>query len=349
MSGIGIGKGKRKLNEGGSSSNPLMDRLNNIKENIFANGEKILHKWESKIGSYPPNTREMMDFLLDVIDTPMAAEKAKLYMIVLRRLDYIPKTKFMKDFATNAERVKQKLGDRNFFLVLTCDFRNDLNRSKSNYFMSILFLCMHRELIPNFIDFLCVQIDEVCPIHDRGADVSSTFVYIDDVAFTGDQATRNLETLNSQEKGNEKIFAPVYATDMAVENLNKYVPNITCVRTDHEIRSFNADDIVSEYYERSGKLSEGRAKRILNIRLGIAEESKFLFYTDLKVPDSLSIFVKALFCLHTNGLTYSIVTGKEPTWEDCNDERGLVQDGRVVDTVYTTDEWLDFTDEIESK
>lgn len=340
------GKGKRKLREVGSSSDPRKEKLNNIKDYISQNGGKVLHKWVSKIESHPPNTQEMMEFLLDVMESP-GVEVAKLYSIVLRKIDYIPISRFMKDFAAVAERVKNELNGKKFFLVVEClSWAVHPLYDKSNYFMSILFLCMHKELMDNFIDFACID-RQVIPVHgDLGSDTNSCVVYIDDVSFTGTQAEKNLYIPPYTIGDRSVIFAPVYASAMAIDRVNHEISNIIIITSDHEMKSFRATDIVEEYQERSGRISENKVRQLLEKKLDIKEEHQFLLYTDIKVPDSLSIFPKALFCLKTKGLTYSVVTGKHPTAEECKDETSIVHDGKVLDTVYKQDEWRHFAEDM---
>lgn len=355
------GKGKRKLS-GGSSSDPRKQKLNNIKDYLSRNGDKVLEKWVSKIDSHPPNVPEMMEFLLDVMESP-GVEVAKLYSIVLKRLDYIPITQFMKDFKENARRVKEELGREQFYLVVECSMwsPNDVEKRKSNYFMSILFLCLHPELMDNFIDFACVDNfsyseRQVFPMHgelqdllrDSDSDTSGTLVYIDDIAFTGTQAEKNLYISWSRVEDRKVIFSPVYASATALENIDKELEykTLVTITSEHQLKDFKATDIVEEYYLRAGKLDESKVREILRESLDIEDDERFMLYTDMKAPDSLSIFPKALFCLKTKGLTYSIVTGKHPTDEECGDETSFVHDGKVLDTVYKQDDWLDFTDEI---
>lgn len=337
--------GKRKLGGGGSAS----DTLNNIKDYLHQNADQVLHKWVSKIEGHPPNTQKMMEFLLDVMDNSQEGpEVAKLYSIVLKKIDYIPISQFMMDFADVAQRIKNKLNGKKFYLVVGCSRQArtavEVSKNKSNYFMSILFLCMHKELIDNFIDFACVSM-QIYPIHgglwgDFMPDTNSPLVYIDDASLTGKQADDNLYMHSPGTR--PVIFAPVYASARAI---NIKIENILPITSNHVLRSFKAMDIVQEYYERRGKLEENEVRQLLG-KLGLGKEEKYLFYTDIKVPDSLSIFPKALFCLKTRGATYSVVTGKTPTEEECDDIAGIVEDGRVLDTVYKQDEWRNFTEDI---
>jgi len=133
---------------------------------------------------------------------------------------------------------------------------------------------------------------------------------------------------------------------MAINRVNDDIYNIIVITSDHEMKSFRATDIVEEYQERSGRISENKVRQFLEEKLDIKDQHKFLLYTDIKVPDSLSIFPKALFCLKTKGLTYSVVTGKHPTAEECKDETSIVHDGKVLDTVYKQDEWRHFAEDM---
>lgn len=345
-------KGKRKLEEAGSSIDPMAAKLTLIKDSLSKNANEVLKKWVSKIESHPPNTKEMMEFLLDVMENPKeGVEVAKLYGILLRRIQYIPISRFMKDFADVARRVKEELDGNNFYLVVTCSMWAALpEENKSNYFMSILFLCMHTELMNNFIDFACID-RAIFPVHGSlEGDTDFALVYIDDVSFTGTQAARTLYIPPyGADAARKVIYAPIYASDMALKSVKEDVEHLTFITSEFTLSPFNTRDITEEYYQRRGTLEKPRVLKVL-AKLGLesheADKTKFLMYTDIKVPDSLSIFPKALFCLKTGGLTYSVVTGKHPDEKECRDKEGIVEDGKVLDTVYKSREWLDFAQEL---
>lgn len=306
----------------------------------------MLQKWVSKIDSHPPNTQKMIEFLLDVMESP-GVEVAKLYSIVVRNKYYIPISRFMKYFADVAERVKNELNGKSSFLVVGCStWEAHPLDDKSKYSTSILFLCMHKELIGNIFYFACID-RQVVPVHgDFESDTNSTVVCIDEVSFTGTHAVDNLYIPSFKIGDRPAIFTAVYASAMAIKRVNDQLYNVTAIASDHGMRSFEATDVVKEYRQRREMLPEHQVRKLLRKMLGIGEEEKFLLYTDIKVPESLSIFCKALFCLKTRGLSYSVVTGKHPTEVECKDETSIVHDGKVLDTVCKQDERRKFTDDI---
>lgn len=285
---------------------PGVDQLRWIKDGIRKNHAMILEKWTNRVHSRPLNLSELLAYVAEQHDLA-GAEMMKLMIAVFSFIDYRSMHTFGKDFRDVARRISEKLAGRKFYLIMDCGSEDAFTwersepvpkEEKSNYFMFVLLMCIRPALIDQLEDFVCLRGETIVPVHTKQVDKDVTvLVYMDDVAFTGVQASYN--TAIDHHDHLELIYGSVYASEDALSYLEDSFD------ADYESHSMITSDfrprnvsraIVTEKYLSSTTTPMNDDLRDAALRsLGmLSDESKYLFYTDLKIPDDLSMFTKIL-------------------------------------------------------
>ena len=284
---------------------PSPIELHEIKHGIRTNHAMILEKWTNRVQSRPPNLSELLAYVADQHDLA-GTEMMKLMIAVFSFLDYKSMHTFGKDFRDVARRIAEKLGGRKFYLIMDCGSEDEFTwqqsadvpkENKSNYFMFVLLMCIRPDLLDQLVDFVCMRGDTIIPVHTKLDEDVKVFVYMDDVAFTGTQASYN--TAIDDPRYLQIIYASVYASEEAIDrlahNLDIDYKSHSIITSDFRPRVVSKA-VVTEKYLSSTTTPMGddlinAALRSLGM---LSHEEKYLFYTDLKIPDNLSMYKQIL-------------------------------------------------------
>lgn len=274
-----------------------------IKDGLRKNHDMILETWTNKVQSRPPNHHELTQYVLDQYNLA-GAEMAKLMTAVFSFLDYKSMHTFGKDFRDVARRIEEKIDGRKFYLIMDCSDKNSMwgesldrhREDKSNYFMFVLLMCIRPALIDQLEDFVCTNVrssEGWTPVHSKRNHSVSIFVYMDDVAFTGIQAGNN--TFIKDASDFELIYGSVYASSDAiysVEDSGDRYASHAIITSDFRPRVVSKHIVTEKYLSTTTTPMDDELRNAALRSLGmLSDERKYLFYTDLKIPDQLSAFL----------------------------------------------------------
>ena len=277
-------------------------QLRRIKDGLRKNHDMILEKWTNKVQSRPPNHHELTAYILDQYNL-LGAEMAKLMTAVFSFLDYKSMHTFGKDFRDVARRIEEKIDGRKFYLIMDCSAKNSMwdrssdrhREDKSNYFMFVLLMCVRPALIDHLEDFVCTNVPPSggwTPVHSERNHSVSVFVYMDDVAFTGIQAWGNTNIKDAEDF--ELIYGSVYASKDAIDAVNDsgdQYGSHAIITSDFRPREVTKRIVTEKYLSTTTTPMHDELRNAALRSLGmLTDESKYLFYTDLKIPDNLSAF-----------------------------------------------------------
>ena len=343
-----------------------INQFNNIKDNIRNHSARILQKWVDRVESRNLDTSEMITYLKATHDLS-GGEMMKFMATVFSFLKYRSMHSFMKDFRCVASEIERVLDGRRFYLLMDCRGENTTqtregpNEDKSNYYMFVLLMCIRPNLIDNLVDFACVSDKTMSLVHTDVDDTVDVCVFMDDVSFTGAQAIQN--TWLVPQSKYEIVYGSVYASEAALHYLDETFEDsyasATLITTQGGPQPIMPSDII-ERYKANNKTPLDDAIILRTFQsLGIESDKfrgiefeKYLFYTDLKIPDSISIFTGVIHDLRLvdqNGLLQSVV--QYPTDID---SRQLVRKYHIVgnsesETIYKTDTWSTFIKDMKKK
>jgi len=277
-----------------------------IKDGIRKNHAMILERWTNRVQSRPPNLSELLAYIAEQHDLA-GTEMMKLMIAVFSFVDYRSMHAFGKDFRDVARRISEKLAGRKFYLIMDCGSADafTMTRSepvprekKSNYFMFVLLMCIRPDLIDQLEDFVCMRGETIVPVHTKQLDKGVTVcVYMDDVAFTGVQASYN--TAIDDHDHLELIYGSVYASEDALsyldDNFDEDYESHSIITSDFRPRNVTKAAVTEKYLSSTTTPMDDDLRNAALRSLGmLSGEDKFLFYTDLKIPDQLSMFTKIL-------------------------------------------------------
>lgn len=277
--------------------------LRRIKDGIRQNHAVILEKWTYRVQNRPPHLSELTTYVMDQYNLA-GAEMMKLMVAVFSFLDYKSMHAFGKDFRDVARRVEEHLNGRKFYLIMDCTGENSLHRpvfggpneDKSNYFMFVLLMCIRPGLIDQLVDFVCTRDGRMTPVHTELNNDVGVCVFMDDVAFTGTQAVKN--TYIQHPSNFELIYGSVYASEEALDYLDdssdEYA-DVSMITSDFKPRPMTKDLVTEKYLSITSTPMDDELRHTALRTLGmLSGEKKYLFYTDLKIPDQLSRFNKII-------------------------------------------------------
>jgi len=351
---------------------PNAETLHRIKDGIRKNHAIILDKWTNRVPNRPPNLSELLTYLVDQHNLA-GTEMMKLMIAVFSFIDHRSMHAFGKDFRDVAQRIVDELGGRKFYLIMDCGSQNafglggeqtELREEKSNYFMFIMLMCIRPNLLDQLVDFVCRSDTQMIPVHHENVDKSVTvFVYMDDVSFTGIQAVHNTAWIEKHPNVH-LIYGSVYASDEALSYIEKQTledfSSVELITSDSKLRPVT-DKLVTEKYlsiTSTPMADELRKKAFLSLEM-LPGEEKYLFFTDLKIPDELSMFrgvlpttrlvdvngklegeymVSGMYSRYRRGRKYDSEIGR---WYNIIDEKE-----QQSPEVYKTESWMDFLKEL---
>lgn len=278
-------------------------KLRWIKDGIRKNHAVILEKWTYRVQNRPPNLSELTTYVMDQYNLA-GAEMMRLMVAVFSFLDYKSMHAFGKDFRDVAQRIEEQLRGRKFYLIMECMGESSLHRpvfggpseDKSNYFMFVLLMCIRPGLIDQLVDFVCTRDGRMTPVHTELNKDVGVCVFMDDVAFTGTQAVQN--TYIEHPSDFELIYGSVYASEEALrylEHSSDEYAGVSMITSDFKPRPMTKNLVTEKYLSSTSTPMDDELRHTALRTLGmLTDEHKYLFYTDLKIPDQLSMYTKIL-------------------------------------------------------
>lgn len=256
---------------------------------------------------------------------------------------------------------------------------------KSNTYMSVMFLCMYPQLVDHFVDFICMgPKTEPFALHGQFSTDVKTHVLVDDVSLTGRQASKiltcppsiieNFRALDislvsavlfeSREAKGAINGHGVTGIYKAVNHLNSGADispeevSLPRIRVEmkrqfslkHGYRHY-VNTLDGDFYDDDSieDLWDARMEVYLSF-LGI-EEEKYLFYTDIKIPDDVSVSPAFLMnapiiVKNSNNKLEKLKRRNEPFISNVDATAGVLDDGYVkagtyMEPVYKSDRWHD--------
>ncbi len=254
---------------------------------------------------------------------------------------------------------------------------------KSNTYMSVMFLCMYPQLVDHFVDFICMGPNtEPFALHGQFSTDIKTHVLVDDVSLTGRQASNiltcppsiigNFRTLgislvsavlfeSREAKGlinwhgvtgiytwvnHLKSGADITPEEVSLDRIKVEMKKQFKLKYGgmHYVNTLDGDFYDDDSIE---ELWDTRMELYLEF-LGI-EEDKYLFYTDIKIPDDVSVSPTFLMnppivVKNNNNKLEKLKRRNEPLISNVDATSGLVDDGYVkagtyMEPVYKSDKW----------
>ena len=348
-----------------AATRPSPATLNCIKRSLRLFHDDILENWISRIKSRPPNTPEIMTYLIDQQNCA-GVEMMKLMATVFSLIEYKPMHEYMIEFRNIARQIEEKVAGRDFYLVMGCGQENTSQwyqplskpkEDKSNYFMFVLLMCVRPSLIESFVDFACVDHGTIKPVHEQNNDDVGVVVFMDDAAFTGMQAATSLSLWNPSPR--ELIYGSVYmsqeALDGLVEMFTRHYAKHTVFTSAFRPRLINKKFITAKYLEKTDTPLDAEVLARVFGNLGmLTDEMSYLFYNDLKVPDETSVF-RAIIPITRLVESHGDFEGQyknERGHVRFDSEMGrsyMIIPGIVEDTVYKTREWMEFVEKLKTR
>lgn len=196
--------------------------------------------------------------------------------------------------------------NKRFYIVLTGGSVHKKKRGgtpcthKSNMFLSILALCYNKDLLDHFEDFCCQD----TPLHSKVLSENVTnFVYIDDASFSGTQMSSSTMSMGVTLESDRKFTPSLrssYKMHLVVLYMSQHARNNTPIydfpgqvywyntkTTPVDLEDALLDLKFSIGYDKVQSVAEAFTRGSRGI---FGEMDKPLFYTDLKIPDSVSIY-----------------------------------------------------------
>ena len=343
------------------------ETLNNLKNTIRYNGRDIIEKEKSKIIPRNPNVPNMVDY----IEKQRSFSEQNAYILekLLKSIQYISSDQLFNDLEDIANELNDTLEEQNvsrFYIVLTGkkeDNSIDSCMYKSNLFIALMFMSFNVGLIDKFVDFIC----ETKPLYTSEIDHDiQDYVYIDDATFSGTQMTLATSSMMKYLSGSQPLkdvnlhIVLLYVTERAKDFFTratsefftrKGLTNVSWYSTD--VVPNPLSEVVEEIIDHYGKNPNYRVEQI--IRTYMDDERKkdsferYLFYTDLKIADFVSIYPRLLLhplIIKTEGYENSIISNCEPidtsTFQGSVLMRDVDNGNYCPKSVYKKDEWKNF-------
>lgn len=346
------------------ATRPSLANLNSIKRSLRLFHDDIVENWISRIKSRPLNTPEIMTYLIDQQNLT-GTEMMKFMATVFSLIEYKPMHEYMNEFRNIARQIEEKVAGRDFYLIMGCGQENTSQwyqsestpkEDKSNYFMFVLLMCVRPSLIESFVDFACVDGGIIKPVHEQNNDDVGVVVFMDDVAFTGMQAGNSLGLRDPSHR--ELIYGSVYMSEEALEGLEEVFTDYakhTVFTSAFRPRLIDKKFVTEKYLEKTDTpLDDELLARVFRNLGMLTGESRYLFYTDLKVPDNTSVFrmiIPILRLVAYNG-NFEGQYKNERGHTRFDSEIGknyMIIPGIVEDTVYKRREWMEFVGKLKKR
>lgn len=284
---FGIGKfkmTKRKL-----------DKVDTFKDLLLTKGESIFQEEFGKITTRHPD-KESMDFHVKE-QTKVDEFTGHVMRSLYECITHIPASKLFEDIRTTCKALCKDLGNDGFYIFLTRS--NSECRQKSNMFLAIMAMARNKQLTHGFVDFICGD----NPLHHEKIDTHvKQFVYLDDVTFSGNQIRENIQKLSTLVRHDNlatsclhivipyiqpSIMALVMEDTSAFGAVKWYTTSTYPKPVDLVIH-----DLILQHPQKDTKHVFNIVSKLLRSPHQMFHLS--LFYTDLKIADTVSIFTEFL-------------------------------------------------------
>jgi hypothetical protein len=287
------------------------DQLAEFKNTIRVKSDEIVEKELGKLVPRSLHRQNVDSYLRRQYD--LDKTNGDVLKAILESVQHVPAGTLFRDIKEMSSKLWDQLTsqeDRKFYIVLTGDsVYKKLGTpctQKSNMFLAILALCYNVNLLDNFVDFVCRD----TPLHDDvvSEDVTN-YVYLDDASFSGTQMSTSITcmggTLERLFPGKERFrmhLVVLYLSRYARENTPTHnFPGDTHWYTTETRPIMLEEALLSLRYQESRGSRIDRdtinaaARAFTRESPGVYDEmDKPLFYTDLKIPDRVSVYPKFL-------------------------------------------------------
>jgi len=319
---------KRTLDDAFNSK----DQLNEFKNTIKRSSGEILEKELGKIRSRALNKESVARYLKKQYEVDKT--NGDILKAILDSVQHVSAAKLFEDIKTLSFELWDKLKsqeNRRFYIVLTGGSVHKKNGTtctqKSNLFLAILAFCYNGNLLDNFEDFLCRE----TPLHDDVlSEVVTNFVYLDDASFSGDQMSTSLTCIGgilSRRFPGKKFkmhLVVLYMSRKAFLNtpIYDFPGEVEWYNTETEPEELEEALLKARYQEHQEPqidwdVVRGAAKAFTREYLYDGEMDKPLFYTDLKIPDKVSIYPNLLLDPVLVDSDFNTIRFDEPIVKNC--------------------------------
>ena len=276
----------------------MTDLVDNLKKFIRDSGPHIIQKWKKMVGNHELNIGHAQKMIDDQYDINPNAGSVLEYLI--HNIQHISFNDLLNDLKEKGSKFKSEIQQEKFLIVLSGVYPSYGNGGscldKSNFFLSMLFLIQNPELIDSFDGYIC----EAKLLN--GSDFTTfDILYIDDASLSGNQATSAFSDLYGYDY-NDRYHLHImilYVTDTARTRVfQKMVfDNVQYTTYYTEIKPNHVGALLRKFKGTSNmKIDDiyGYASKFLFGESGHKDFRNSLFYTDLKVPDDVSVYPRFL-------------------------------------------------------
>lgn len=282
------------------------EQLSEFKSTIRKESSKIIEKELGKIISRNLDDEKIKTYLSQQFE--MDRTNGDILKSMIESVEHVSATQLFSDIKTLSERLWDQLKiqrDQRFYIVLTGSrvekSKGNLCIQKSNMFLAILSLSYNENLLEYFEDFVCVQKPLYSDMLSEGV---TNFLYIDDASFSGRQMSsvmtslaQTLETTYPNSKPNFHfmvLYMSSAARDKVFDFRDTYVTGGTYVYTT-ETRPTQLEDTLLSLSWGGGRIDKDTVKSASKAFTrdypgDYDTMDKSLFYTDLKIADTVSIY-----------------------------------------------------------
>lgn len=273
-------------------------RLDSYKQILTEQGDDIFAEKMSNISSRRLDLETMELAMTKQHDSDELVESilGELYASIT----HIPAKKLFGDINMLVEHMMNRLGDSRFYIYLSVSVHCNI---KSNTFLATMAMCKNNEMVKGFGDFICAGKPlYTCEINKDITD----YVYLDDATFSGGQLMESIDRLGRLLAENARnctlhivipyihpsIMGKVMTRGYLFKHIEWYTTNTyprPVSNALHTILAQNPDAGSSRIYSTLDKLLGIRRPTILS-----ESYERSLFFTDLKVPDYISVYTAFL-------------------------------------------------------
>lgn len=340
------------------------DKLNLLKNTIKSDPIVLLATELSKIDPRPLKRENVAQYIAQ--QKSMDRKKGEILEAIIASVQYVPAEKMFMEIKEQSDRFWNHLkhkNDKRFYILLTGSKLKNMDMAgyihctwKSNLFMGILALASNPNLLDNFVDFVC----DSAPMHSKHtpnhADLFENvenFLYIDDASFSGTQLAENISKFNRGIRSrNPRVNLHVLILYMTGTAKGKYNTEsrqfdsgkIHLFTTDTKPLSLNESLDIPD-----ADLKGSTVRKFIRGEAGYPV--KYLFYTDLKIADRVSIYSRFLLepvLLGPSGKEYSfslpLVEGcRLPSYSQFSDDIRMIDNGAFCPRpTYKTPSWRQY-------
>lgn len=282
------------------------EKLEKYKNILIEQGDEIFEDVLINIPSRELDI-ETMKFAMEKQDDSDRIAGAILGLLY-NSIIHIPAKKLFGDINMLVEHMMRRLDGSRFYIYLSAQLNCNI---KSNTFMATMAMCQNNEMVKGLEDFICAQ----APLYTFGIKESITdYVYLDDATFSGLQLQQNiclLEKVLGEHARNCTLHIVIpYINPSIIDKVRmKRYPfrHIEWYTTNTYPKPVS--DLVNDMFSMHPEAGSSRIYSTLDKILGEKSSypmtksySKSLFYTDLKVPDYVSVYTAFLL---DHGIIYN--------------------------------------------